>query len=228
MIDHRTAFSALFYGLVTIGMFLAPIFIYGSEYSDLEKQGRGHVNGGDILGMITQGLGIHIGILFFFAVLLQFIDLAFTNVPAFLPSLGLKHFYMIDQQPVAKFIEHWIDADWTGGGSSSSPLSDRAFRAFSASMKFLGLALTLIYIVIPVVIVTLSFKYALGGKEEMRDESGVSRVMGAFMFFIGATLLFFIHSLFASALVMLTASISDFSFYHSLVEIWKKLLTGGA
>lgn len=219
------ASAGFFYGVITIAIFLFPLFLYASEYSDIEKQGRGTVNSGDMVGMIGQVLLFHIMVVFFAALTFGGMELAFTNIPSFSPSVVIKSFYMTGEAgDINTFINKWFNAGAIT--ATNNPLLSSGAETMRIGVLLIGFALTFVYILIPVLIMGFSIKYALGGKEEMRDESSTTRVIGSFGFFIGATLLYFIHSLFASALVwtILSGSSTKFSFYKGGVEIWKKLL----
>ena len=223
--DHKAAFAAALFGLISLVLFLAPLFIYAGEYSEHEKQNRGRINGGDIFSMVAQGLGIHIGLLFLFTVGFEIIDLVMKANADLRPSEALKTFYMISSGTgdVNAFIKKWMTTTFTGSGIA--PLTAVAYKSFALFMVSLGLILTMIFITLPIVIIVLAIKFGMSA-DEKQNESALEAIMGASGFFVGATLLVLVHSLIASSLVRLITGTVDFSFFSALKAIWNFALFG--
>jgi len=225
MIDHRAAYSAAMYGLITVVLFLAPVFIYTKEYNEQQNQ-KGKVGGGDAIGMVSQALGIHIALVFLFAVILSMLDIVMAANPAMKTSKALETFYMLSAGADAStLMDRMIHADWGAAAApaNGAPIGKATMEGFNLFMKGTALGLTIIFLAIPVIIVTLTFVYAFGANEQ-QQESVVARVISAFGFFVAAVLLLYIHAELASALVVMISG-SDFSFFEVMQGVWKKMLT---
>jgi len=227
MTESTSAFTSLAYGTVVIFLFLVPIVIYSSEYAEQEKQGRGYVNGGDIFKIIAQGVRTHIIYAFIIVTLFGLAELIFSAIPSFSPKEGLTNFFSTATVRNSMFIQEWM-SDGYGAATSTenNPLVQTSVKVYVYAMKAYGVILTLIFMIIPVVILGYSISFAMGGKEEMRDESGISRVLGAFVLFLGATFLVFFHSIIASSVVYFVTDVESFSFYESMSSIWELILFG--
>lgn len=229
MFSHLTAFSSLIWGVASLVVFLAPLFIYASEYSDKENQSRGEVNAGDIVSMIQHGLGLHLIITFGFTFFASLISIFFRAVPSLSPAVALTNFYQLDSSNPNNFIDKWMTTNFLADTQNGSSIGDAALVGFDFFMKMSGVVLTFIYLMIVMIIVFMTMRYSMSGKAEMRDESGINKVLSSVIFFVGSTLLLFVHSLIASSFVKFVASSSDsfeFSFFESLNIIWQKLLFG--
>ncbi|MBD3822996.1 MAG: hypothetical protein IE916_00610 [Epsilonproteobacteria bacterium] len=220
---HFEAGMAMVYGSLALFFHLLPIALYYKQYQEKEER-KGNVNGGDSLEIILESVGIHIGLLFIGVLGLGFVGLVFSGMPAFTPAVGLKNFFMLDTATDSTFISAWMTTDFaiTADGSSLGKLVAESFGLY---MKFVGIALTMIYVLIPMIIVMISLKRAFGANA-MQNESGLARVGGSAVFFFFSVVLFYIHTVIGSALVVVLTSDKDFSFFMALQHIWHKLLFG--
>jgi len=227
-VEHRAAFSSALYGTLALVLFLAPYFLYLSEYHDADKQagGQGRTNSGDIVSILTQGLGIHIVLLFLFTVGFEIIDIIMNAVPALKPSEGIKNFFLMQDGSFEKsaFIQKWISANLTN--AAVSPLGQIANKSFAIFLVAMALLVSVLFFILPMAILVLSIKYALNVPGE-EQESFISAIGKGTGFFIATTALVYIHATIADTLVIVLTGETDFSFFKAMQSFWHLLLFGG-
>jgi len=223
LVEHRAAFTALLWGGLTLLVFLAPLFIYSGEYSEASRK-QGGADGGDFVSMIGQGVGLHIAIAFFFLVAFSIINIVFTAVPDMQPGTGIKNFY--GGTDLNNFVKNWMVTPQVMS-TNNAPLSEASKVSFIAARMLIGLVMTVVFVAIPLIILTLSIKISL---QKPMDEVGdplVRSVSRGVYFFIGATAMIMLHSLISSTLVKVAINDPSFSFFKAMQNIWKILLFGG-
>ena len=223
--DHRSAYAAALYGMVCIVLFLAPIFIYGSEYSQNTKQ-KGSLGGSDIIEMISTGMGIHLGLAFIITVALGAVNIIMRGAVAMTPKNGINTFFLNEGGgDVSNFTKNWIAHDWLNDTAvvGSGPLGQSTLEGFGVFMTLTAVVMTLIFIAIPIVVISITIVVGTS-KGNQPQENIATKLLSSTMFFVGATLLLYVHSLISSAVVMAVSDVDGFSFYSAMTKVWARLM----
>jgi len=215
--EHKLAYAAALYGTMTVVVFIAPIIIYMKEMGDMKRQGE---NPGEVLSIISTGIGIHLFIVLFVTLSMGAIGVIMGAAPELTPKLGIQTFYL---NTPTNFIEGWFAHGWGAGGAPGSPMGVATLEGFGIFMLLFGNALYLLLVAIPVVILTLSFSFAIG-KRAQPGEPVMGRILTAMGVFVGATILLYIHAMFASAVVVQIGDINNFSFFKEMQVVWRGLI----
>lgn len=221
---HKEALFAAFYGYMTLILLLAPFIIYYKDFHEKEKS-KGSVGGGDILSMLMEAFGIHIGLFFIFVTGFEFMNIIFRAVTSLSPSEGLKNFFLTKTVTDNTFVDKWVTTTFNAGVNDGGELGASVARGFDLLMKFTAIGLTIFYIAIPIMLLVLSIRQGFGANTQ-QNESAVTKIVSSFVFFVASTSILFIHTLISSVLVMILTKNTSFSFFESIQATWHKLLFG--
>ena len=227
LVEYRAAFTALLWGGLALLVFVAPLFIYAGEYSEASRK-QGGADGGDFVSMIGQGVGLHIAIAFFFLVAFSIINIVFTAVPDMQPEKGLSNFFLngTNTADLNNFVYKWM-TNPSGLSTNAAPLSEVSKTSFIAARMLIGLVMTIIFIAIPLIILSLSIKMSLQKPSDEIGDPLIKSVSRGVYFFLGATALLMLHSLIASTLVKVGMNDPSFSYFAAIQKLWSYLLFRG-
>jgi len=222
-VEQPISYASALYGILTIGVFIAPLYIYASEFHESKKQ-KGSVGAGDYIKTVMEGLAIHALIIFYLIVGLMFIDLITKAAPDLRPSIALQTFYLDGYVHNNEWVKGWIDATYVSKENMNAPIAQATGTGYSVFMKLVALAVSLLFTAIPFMIVLISISLSIEKVQE--NETILEKVGHGLAFFFVATLLVFIHSLYASMVVSFVGDISNFSFFEAMTRIWHMLFFG--
>ena len=141
------------------------------------------------------------------------------------PTNGLENFFLLKEGDGSDFVSRWMTKDWSVS-PGGSPLGEAASVGFGLTMSLLGVLMTLIYIGIPAAIVLLSIQTGMSAQTQNGQESAIYKILSAAGFFVGATVLVWVHSIIASSMVIVLTGETNFFFFSSITDIWHKLFFG--
>lgn len=204
-------------------LLLLPFLLYGKAIFSGDHTRNG------IIEEVLKVFVFHFLAVFFAILVTAFVDITIAK-PSLKPSYALEQFYMVNGNTNA-FWEGWLNADLTSAASGNKKDIELISR-LSTFMKFYMLAFVLVFILIPGGLLIFGIKslvsFGQTGQMGQQETGGdvLRRLGGGLLLTAGASMLVWVHLLFASAYVSTVIHAGSFSFFNLINIFWYKIIFG--